>query len=438
MTDTRNSNGLTLMQVKYAIDHETGALENHSQEVLTLDNNVVIKEVQIKFSGNTLLSQYVSNQGTEFLRIEIGHGGVFRVQHENKQRGINLQFIGKDLRSVQFELRNSGTRKVTRNEVDKKTGEPKMRQYTSLARNNNLTPEFLTEVVDSLRALLRNRASGDTAVEKEKAKARNENTRNYQNNRQESLKSLRDTIRNVQKRTGVSDLVKGLPKTNISSVQAYTKSNLKKVGDTTGTVKTLASILKKHKMYTAEEAESVNKTMQDAAKLGQLVANEYMEKLLSKKQSSKDTNPAETESEVESDSEHSNSLKLHDILYKEFYPLVVTLKNFDVKTDILEVWENEVSNDDMLYIRDRSEFEEVLGEEGTPESNLKKIFFVARATLNASVKAYLSISEDEYWFSRDNKLTFLFERAKKDDSAKVEYASKLFKLFKKLVSERDA
>lgn len=78
---------------------------------------------------------------------------------------------------------------------------------------------------------------------------------------------------------GVSDPVKGVPDTNISSVQAYIKTELRRAGKESGTLGKLSEILKRHKVFTEEDAKSVSRTMIDTAKLGITASKDYLERV---------------------------------------------------------------------------------------------------------------------------------------------------------------
>lgn len=428
-TKGEESKSLTLNQLKYAIDHETGVLSSHSQPSLDLEDGVIIEDVKIVFEGNQFRSAYKSKNCNEMITIEIGRGGVFRVSHENITKGVMLRVVGKDLRSVEFELRRVGQHRVERNEPDKKTGKPVMRQYTAIARANDLNSEYITEVIGSLRSLLRNREKGETALAKEKNNERKEKTRGYQNERQAILQELRDEIRKLQEEHEV-ELIKGIPKTNVESVQSFTKAGLRAVGSKTKTLSGLSKLLKSAKLFDTESAKSEYKSMVNAAQAGIGVTKKYGSKLDHPSSSKKTKEPGKSDET----SKALEDAKKVSAFYKNKVTPVFGKLSPDAKDEYLEDF------------RDNLEEGENFIEDGINSLSKQTPEFITNAVTNvcseltssivSGIQEYITTDEEERLFNESASISSWLETANKSKSVddKIKAMGHLLKEIEKRIS----
>lgn len=228
---------LSLGQIKYAIDHNTGDLsEGQGSGVLELRGDRIAFEI-VQFQDGILRFITISETAVkEEFHIERGSKGFYNISHKiyggfynigHKIYGpqkVDIRARCKDLRQVQYEKRVDSTRSVDRNETSA-TGELKYVHYNTIIKGTGGNTGALTELLGALKTYYRNKDKGVLRENREERQEQNAKARSYQGDR-------RDAIRNVRTAVSGARAVVGLPPhseelvISVQSVVDYTVTGL--------------------------------------------------------------------------------------------------------------------------------------------------------------------------------------------------------------------
>lgn len=267
---------LTLGQIKYAIDHNTGQLDGSVIADRLEVRGKTLADVKILGNGNQLKLLYRSNANTEEqVVIERGNKGFYNIQHDVAVGGQPVAQVKArctDLRQVQYEKRTAQSNKVFRN-AENPDGTPKMAQYGAMLNSKGEetggSPELVIECLSAMKSYARNKDKGVLRENREKRNRENEKARGYQGERREAIKILKTAVTGARAVAGLDAYTGGVV-ISVSSVCEYTYNGLIEAARKVKAVKATEEVLRSSGIVGNQEAF---KSGVDAVKVATKAAN---------------------------------------------------------------------------------------------------------------------------------------------------------------------
>lgn len=230
-------------KITYAIDHNTDLLTPETIfKKIEIGSGDEYTFATLSFDGSTLNARYIAGGKLEMFKLTKGNNGFFNVvferysirqgtSYEQAIHPSSMSLVARvssrfnDLRRVEYEIRTSESRQVSRNKTNR-AGEPVLVQFKTVASISGISPDLFTECVSAFRSYIRNKSNNVLKENEVLKEQQEERTRAYQEKRRESALVLQKRMLELLAYSGVKIVDLEQPTISVVGIHRYTMHGL--------------------------------------------------------------------------------------------------------------------------------------------------------------------------------------------------------------------